>query len=121
MISDAYLENRVMTATPEELVKMLYEAAIEAVGRARRHLKEGDIAARTRQITRAQAIYAELAASLNHEVAPQLARRLSELYDYMIRRLTDAQMHQDDAPLAEVSRLTATLLDGWLQTMPMAA
>ncbi len=121
MISEAYLENRVMSATPEELIKMLYDAGIEAVGRARLHLKDGDIAARTRQITRAQAILAELAASLNHEVAPKLTGQLADLYDYMIRRLTDAQIKQEDAPLAEVSRLMATLLDGWMETMPIAA
>ena len=59
--NDQYLETRVMSASPVELVGMLYEAARQAVREARRHLAAGEIAARARQITRVVDIVAELA------------------------------------------------------------
>ena len=121
MIADAYLESEVYSASPEELVTVMYDAAIQAIGRARRHLRSGDVEARCREITRAHSILTELALSLNHSAAPKLARDFAELYDYIQRRLIEGNTTQDDRPLAEASRLLSTLLEGWMQAMPMAA
>jgi flagellar protein FliS len=112
---DVYLESRVLSADAVELVQILYQGAIESVEKARQHLKEGDIAARTRQINRCCAILGELAASLDQEAGGDLSRTLLELYDYMVRRLVEANFQQTDPPLVEVSRLLATILDGWMK------
>jgi flagellar protein FliS len=117
---DAYLESRILSASPVELIEILYEAALEAVERARRHLREGDIAARSREISRACAIVVELAGSVKQDADPGLGRNLVELYDYMHRRLIEANCAQADAPLAEVARLTGTLLEGWMSCRPSA-
>lgn len=111
---DMYLESRILSADGVELVQILYQAALESVGKARRHLREGDIAARSREITRAAAVVAELAASLDREAGGDLSRNLLELYDYMQRKLLEANFYQSDPILAEVSRLLATLLEGWM-------
>ena len=50
---DAYLEHRILSADPLELVRLLYQAAIGAVREARRALSAGEIAARSRAISRA--------------------------------------------------------------------
>jgi flagellar protein FliS len=121
MISEAYLESAVYSAGPEELVTIMYEAAIQAIGRARRHLRSGDVEARSREITRAHAIVTELALALDHKPAPKLSRNLAELYDYIQRRLIEANTRSDDRSLAEASRLMSTLLDGWMELAPMAA
>lgn len=112
---DVYLESRVLSADGVELVQILYQAGIEAVEQARQRLKEGDIAARTKQINKACAILGELAASLDHEAGGDLSRTLLELYDYMVRRLVEANFQQADAPLAEVSKLLTTVLEGWMK------
>jgi flagellar protein FliS len=110
---DTYFESRVLSADPIELVGMLYQAATGAVGEARRHLAAGDIAARARAISKASAILIELATSLDHERGGQISANLARLYDYMLRRLTDANLQQSDVPLAEVLGLLATLSEGW--------
>ncbi|HLY19881.1 MAG TPA: flagellar export chaperone FliS [Bryobacteraceae bacterium] len=109
-----YLESRVLSADGVELVQMLCQGALESVENARRHLKQGDIAARSHQINRAIAILSELASSLNHEAGGDLSRTLYGLYDYMQRRLIEANFQQSDPPLAEVSKLMTTLLEGWM-------
>ena len=111
--NDRYLEAKVMSASPVELVRMLYRRALSAVGAARRHLAEGDIRARSREISTAMEIAVELAGSLNREKGGEVALRLAALYDYMGRRLIDANLHQDDRALAEVEGLLATLDEGW--------
>ncbi|MEI9972857.1 MAG: flagellar protein FliS [Ignavibacteriota bacterium] len=50
---DTYLEERILSSDPVELVGMLYQAAIASIGDARRHLAEGDILARARSFRRA--------------------------------------------------------------------
>jgi flagellar protein FliS len=110
---DAYLESRVLAADPVELVNLLYQACIQAVREARRHLAEGRIAERSKQINHACAIIIELAASLDHERGGEISQRLALLYDYMQRRLLEANMQQSDAPLADVLGLLSTLSDAW--------
>jgi flagellar protein FliS len=110
---DAYLESRILSADPTELVRLLYQAATGAVRNARHHLASGDILARTRSITGACEILMELAGALDHQRGGDISRRLAQLYDYMSRKLIEAQFQQRDAPLAEVLGLLATLAEAW--------
>src|ERR1039457_5422008 len=110
---DAYLESRILTADPIELVNLLYQACVQAVREARRHLAEGRIAERSREINKACQIVIELATSLDHERGEEISRRLALLYDYTQRRLLEAKMQQSDPPLADVLGLLSTLSEGW--------
>jgi flagellar secretion chaperone FliS len=115
---DAYLESRVLTADPLELVRMVYRAAVEATRRARAHLAGGRIAERSREICRALALISELSGSLDHTRGGALSAGLAQLYDYLQRRLLEANAHQKAEPLAEVERLLVTLLAGWERIRP---
>jgi flagellar protein FliS len=110
---DAYLESRVLSASPLELVRLLYQAAINAVRDARQHLAAGDIVARSRAINRACQIVFELAGSLDAERGGEISARLADLYDYIGGRLIEANVKQADEPLAEVLGLLATMAEGW--------
>lgn len=121
-IGQKYLEAEILGAEPLALVSLLYRAAIEALGQARRHLRNGAIRDRSRQITKASEIINELMFSLDHQNGGSLSRDLAGLYGYMQARLVDANFHQADAPLAEVQQLLQTLLEGWgaIQPQPQA-
>jgi flagellar protein FliS len=122
---DAYLEGRILSADPLELVRFLYQGCSDAVREARRRLADGDIAGRSQAIMRAYEILAELLQSLDRERGGEIGERLALLYDYMQRRLIEANCRQEDAPLAEVVSLLATLGEAWegvqQQTRPAAA
>lgn len=113
---DAYLENRILSAEPLELVRLLYQAAIAAVREARGRLAAGEIAARSRAISKACEIIIELNAALDHSRGGAISSRLAALYQYMLNRLLDANLQQADAPLAEVLGLLTTLSEAWEQT-----
>jgi flagellar protein FliS len=111
----AYRMEKILAADPIELVRLLYKGAMEAVGTARRCLGARDIRGRSAAISTAFEILGELIVSLDHERAPELSRRLAELYDYMQRRLLAANLEQADAPLTEVLGLLETLAGAWMQ------
>jgi flagellar protein FliS len=113
-----YFESSILSADPVELVRMLYRGAIEAVEKARQHLRERDIAARSAQLTKAGMIIVELMHSVDKNADPALGQRLLALYDYMQRRLIRGNFDQADPPLAEVVGLLRTLLEAWEQCGP---
>jgi flagellar protein FliS len=124
MSLDAYQNNReseILSASPLELVEMLYKGAIGYVNDARRHLGAGEIRERSNAISKASAILAELAQSLDHEKGGKISQTLAELYDYMQRRLIKANAEQIEPPLIETVKLLETLLEGWQTCIPAAA
>jgi flagellar protein FliS len=110
-----YFEDEVLSADPVRLVQLLYRGAIDSIERARRCLAEGDIRGRSRAITKCHKILVELSTALDHSRGAEVSRGLAELYDYMMRRLIQANATQTDAPLAEIERLLLTLEEAWRQ------
>ena len=107
------LDLEVLTASPIELVVLLYQGANGSIDAAKRSLAEGDIKERSRQITKACSLLGELAASLNPAMAPELSAQLAKLYGYMHRRLCQANIEQTIEPMDDVRNLLSILLDGW--------
>jgi len=105
----------ILGASPLELVRALYRGALQAVRTARACLVSGQIRERSAAITKACMIVQELTVSLNKEAGGEVAANLAELYVYIHKRLGDANVEQSDAPLAEVERLLATLLEAWCE------
>lgn len=120
-IHEKYLEAEVFGADSVKLVHMLYRGAIEAAGAARRHLADGDIRQRSRQITRAWEILQELGNSLDRERGGDIGENLGRLYAYMQTRLIEANANQNGAPLAEVESLLTTLNEAWSRVLIPAA
>jgi len=112
---NSYEQNRILSASPVELVRILYTAAVCAVQSARESLRAGDISTRSREIGMAQVILLELASSVDLSKGKEVGERLLALYDYMQGRLAEANAEQKDGPLAEVTSLLGTLQEAWLQ------
>ncbi len=109
----SYLEQKTLSASPLELVAMLYSKTIAELREARRQLAARDIQLRSKAISKACDTIGELDGALNMEAGGELAQRLRSLYRYCLVRLLDANLHQADEPLAEVLGLVATLSEGW--------
>ena len=116
----AYLESRILSADPVELVCILYEHAILAVEDARDCIGRGDIASRSKAISKAIAIIGELESSLDHKAGGEVARNLARLYQYIRIRLLVANRNQEAKPLIEVERLLKTVADAWNAIRPEA-
>src|SRR5205807_6185566 len=93
-----YLRSKVLTATPEQLQLMLYDGAIRFAEQAKAGLHKKDFEASYNAISRAQKIIAELSSSLKHDLAPELCVKLSSLYNFVYRKLMDANVDHVPEP-----------------------
>ncbi len=112
-----YVTQRVQTASPLELIRILYEAALQSVEEAVQALQAGDILQRGKAVTKTIGILSELQISLRYDVQKEYCSTLAGLYSYMQSQLIRAHSEQSESPLLEVSRLLHTLLDGWTGAM----
>jgi len=117
-----YQAQSVLTASPGQLVLMLYDGALRFLGHARDALESIEESPRRIEIIntnliKAQNILAELKASLNHDVGGDHSANLERLYDYYMRRLLEANMKKTVAPVIEVESLVRQLRDGWAEML----
>lgn len=111
----AYRDSSVLTAPPERLVVMLYDGAHRFLFQAAHAMREGDIASMNSRMQRAEAIIAELRATLNHEEGGEIAGRLEAIYAFCQRHLLEARLKRDPQRIEQVMKLLAELRDAWDQ------
>ncbi len=110
------VETRVSQASAHDLVDMLFDGLLVAVGSARAALVGGDIKSKCAHIVTAVRILEEgLKGALNLEQGGPLAENLQQLYSYCVLRLTQANARNDVAALEEVLRLIEPVASGWKQ------
>jgi flagellar protein FliS len=100
-------------ASPHRLVQMLMEAALDKIAIAMGQASRRDFEAKGRNINWAISIINGLRGSLNLEEGGEIAHNLDDLYDYMVRRLVDANAASDPAILHEISGLLGEVKAGW--------
>ena len=103
-----------MSASPYGLVLMLYEGAMLAVASARMHMHLEQSVEKSKAISKAVTIISDgLMASLDLNAGGDIAESLMTLYQYMIERLTEANVRNRAQPLEEVGQLLTELNDAW--------
>lgn len=102
-----------LDATPHRLIQMLMEAAIEKTVAAKFLMEQSNIAEKGRHISWAISIVGGLRDSLDLESGGEIAANLDALYDYMSRRLLQANLDNDVVALDEVAHLLRTVKSGW--------
>lgn len=109
-------ETRVQGADPHQLVELLFEGLLQAIAGARGAMARGDTAAKGQAIGKAVRIIEEgLKAGLNLREGGQMAANLHSVYGYAITRLTQANLRNDAAALAEVHGLIEPIAKSWQQ------
>lgn len=116
--SDGYLEQKIMSAKPEELTAMLYDGIIRFIKQAMLFNEQKHIEKTNNAILRAQAIINELNVTLNMDYA--VSENLELMYDYMNRRLLDANIEKKNSILEEVLEYAVELKDTWQQAIALA-
>ena len=115
------VESLLPSATPHQLVAMLFDGWMEAVAQARGAIRQGNPAAKGQAISRAVRIIDEgLRAGLDLQAGGSLALDLHDLYSYLTRRLTLANLRNDEAALDECQRLMQPVQQAWAAIGPGA-
>jgi flagellar protein FliS len=120
------VETQAMSASPHQLICMLFDGAVTAIGMARHYMASGDVVAKGNAISKAVGIVdSGLKASLDAKAAGPagegLVANLSALYDYVIRRLLQANLHNDAQALDEAEALLENIASAWREIDGVAA
>lgn len=110
------IESAVMSASPHQLIVLLFDGAMSALVRARLFLDQGDLISKGEALSKAISIIDNrLKAGLDMDAEGELSNNLASLYDYMVRRLLLANMHNDVETIMEVEGLLNNIADAWKQ------
>ncbi|MEK4223511.1 flagellar export chaperone FliS [Bacillus sp. FSL W8-0116] len=111
----AYEKNAVSTASPGELTLMLYNGCLKFMLQAKKAIEDKNFEKKNTYIQKAQNIIRELMVTLNMDV--ELSKNLMAVYDYMNRRLIQANVKNDLEILDEVMEFITELRDTWKQAI----
>lgn len=116
-----YQRNAILTASPEKLIKLLYDGAIKNLEQSRVGLAD----ARTsrspevgRTLGQAIGIVGELRASLDHAAGGAIAADLDRLYEYSLDQITQANASRTPAGVTNALQVLRTLKEGWDAVIP---
>ena len=111
-----YQRTQTQTASPGELIVMMYGGAIKFLTVARQKIEAGDTEGTHKSLVRAQEIILELMISVDTSVGP-VARNLFDLYEFMHRHLVEANVKKSPEMVGEVVSLLRELLQAWEQAI----
>jgi flagellar protein FliS len=109
------VDSDALVASPHQLIVMLFDGALRAIDTATVQMNDKDIEGKGRSIGKAIAIVGSgLSASLDLHRGGEIAGNLHALYDYIVRRLTEANIANDGDKLDEARRLLAQMRENWI-------
>lgn len=113
--AQAYRENAVLSASPVELVVMLYDGARRFLRLAAAAMREGDIERTHSTLRRAELIVIHLDDVLDDEQGEPIAGQLHPIYRFCLTHVRSARHDRDADKLDEVSRLLGELRSSWAE------
>ena len=109
----------VENASPHALIQMLFEGLFQSLNAARSAMERGEIEEKGRHLGKAVRILQEgLAAGLDLDKGGELAGNLKLLYDYSVKQLTHANVHNDVGLVEEVIGVLQPVAQGWKEIGP---
>jgi flagellar secretion chaperone FliS len=113
----AYKKTSVETASKEQILLMLYQAAIKNCKKGIEAIEQKNLAKKGEYIGKMQDIVVELSNSLDFEVGGEVAKELASLYDYILYSSTQANIKIDKSHLEGCLKVLNTLYDGWTEAI----
>ena len=110
-----YQKNAVQTASPAKLTLMLYDGAVKFANIAIEALQEGDLEKAHQNIIKVQKIIVEFRSTLDMKYP--VAKDFDVVYDYIYRRLVEANMKKDEAIMEEALKYIKEMRDTWKEVM----
>lgn len=117
---NAYKTNSVNYASKDQLLLMLVDGAVKFAKMGRQAIIDKDIKKAHEDIVRTQDIFYELMATLDVNKGGQWAQGLMSIYDFIVRRLMDANMKKDISIMEEVIPLIEDVRDTWHEASKIA-
>jgi flagellar protein FliS len=117
---DAYRRTEAQSASPMQLIVMLYDGALRFLSEAQAAQAAGDMPRRAHALRRVGAILAECHSTLDLEKGGTVAAELDRLYSYLSARLLDVNLKKDATAIDEIHRLLTPLRTAWAEAAAQA-
>lgn len=114
---DEYKTTQIQTATPGQLILMLYQGAIKFCKISKISIEDKDFIKANKYLIKVQDIITELTISLDMKSGSEIAKNLSSLYEYMNRKLLEANIKKDIEIISEVQSLLEELESAWQEAV----
>jgi flagellar protein FliS len=112
-VCSTYLEQEILSESPLARVARVYEMALQQVSVARSSLASGALARKGQAIGRAADCITLLQSSLNMSRGGEVSRNLDRIYSYLLRRIGEGHLRNDDSALGEVAEHLRELGSAW--------
>ena len=112
-----YASAQVNSASPEQILVLLYDAALRDLKEAMAALQANDRSRKAKALDHAVKVVTELANSLRPDKSPEIAENLSSLYDFMIDRMIRSNAQNQDLDLQVVYNLLGELRSAWVEAI----
>lgn len=116
--ANVYKQQQILTATPEQLILMLYNGCIKFMNDAEKHIEEKDIEKAHQSCIKAQDIIYELVSNLNMDYP--ISEELFLLYEYVGHKIVMANMKKEVQPLEDAKVVLQNVREGWMEAMKIA-
>ena len=116
--ANVYKQQQILTATPEQLILMLYNGCIKFMNDAEKYIEEKDIEKAHQACIKAQDIIFELVSNLNMDYP--ISEELFLLYEYVGHKIVMANMKKEVQPLEEAKVVLSNVREGWVEAMKIA-
>lgn len=115
------VETGVMSASPHQLIVLLFDGAQASIRAAKLHMQQGNVSEKGKSLSKAIDIVNNgLLAALDREKGGEIAENLGSLYDYISRLLLQANLRNDEQRLDEAAKLLDDISSAWREIAPQA-
>ena len=117
------LENKILNATPHEVISLLLAGAKKNIARIKLCIENKKVDVKGDLVSKTISIVSELKRALNLEAGGEIAENLDRIYDYILRELLQAHVKNDLEKFDEIYGLLNTISEGWdgMKTKEMPA
>lgn len=107
------VESEISVASPHRIIQMMFEGALQRLAQSRYAIENNDVQSKGIYIGKAIGIITGLNNSLNMDAGGDIANNLSDLYDFMLRKISEANLNNDVQAIDDVCEIIRTIKEGW--------
>ncbi len=107
------LESEIAVASPHRIIQLMFAGALQRLAQSRYAIEQHDLANKGIFINKAIGIITGLNNSLNMDSGGPIAKNLSDLYDFMLRKISEANLNNDVQAIDDVCDILRTIKEGW--------
>ncbi|QUN06850.1 flagellar export chaperone FliS [Shewanella yunxiaonensis] len=107
------LESEIAVASPHRIIQLMFNGALERLAQCRYAIEQNNLEAKALYISKSVGIITGLKSSLNMEAGGDIAGNLDRLYDFSLRKITEANINNDPQALDDVSAILREIKEAW--------